>query len=386
MDATGSKGLPMARGVRRRGIFYIGLPLATLLLGVVAVRADVPNLFKDGDPLSAATMNANFKDLDTRLGALSSKVTALESTTTELTGKVAALEQAKVALEAELAQVKGGQADPLCPAGYTHDSNETGFVRCTRGTPVFDEVVRVESGAIAFWMDRFEASVWQNADGTGNTYGLGPSDYPIKDNAQDATPIYALSKPGVSSSRHITWYQAQAACAHSGKRLPSGDEWLRAARGTVDPGASNGANGLCVTQAGAPRLSGLGTNCRSKWGAEDMIGNVWEMTQEWFFTLGLENPVTDQGQNIPGLAMYGLALQEVPLPAGYNDDAVWGIASGGYITGSSLKHPRTPNMALRGGSFQAGLRAGIFSLAVDSSVGARMHYSGFRCMIPHRSG
>jgi formylglycine-generating enzyme required for sulfatase activity len=116
-----------------------------------------------------------------------------------------------------------------------------------------------------------------------------------------------------------------------------------------------------------------------------MIGNVWEMTQEWFFTLGLENPITDQGHSIPGLAMFGLALQETPLPAGYNDDAVWGIASGGYITGVNSKHPQTPNMALRGGSFQAGLRAGIFSLAVDASVGARLHYVGFRCVIPRHS-
>jgi hypothetical protein len=223
--------------------------LATLLFGLVAVRADVPNLFKDGDPLNAATMNANFKDLDTRLGALYSKITALESTTTELAGKVAVLEQAKVALEAELAQVKEDQADPLCPARYTHDSAETSFVRCIRGAPVFDEVVRVESGAIAFWIDRFEASVWQNASGNGNTYGLGPSDYPIKDNAQDATPIYALSKQGVSPSRYITWYQAQAACAHSSKRLPTGDEWLRAARGTVDPGASNGVRGFLTCKS-----------------------------------------------------------------------------------------------------------------------------------------
>src|SRR5262245_30650925 len=45
----------------------IGIP-ALLLLGASALAiADVPNTFADGDTLSAAKMNANFKDIDERL-------------------------------------------------------------------------------------------------------------------------------------------------------------------------------------------------------------------------------------------------------------------------------------------------------------------------------
>ncbi len=52
-------------------------PAAVVLAGGV-VYAGVPNTFKDGDPLSAQTMNDNFTSLDTRLAkieALSSKQT-----------------------------------------------------------------------------------------------------------------------------------------------------------------------------------------------------------------------------------------------------------------------------------------------------------------------
>jgi hypothetical protein len=44
----------------------IGIPAAVILAGGV-VYANVPNTFKDGDALSAQTMNDNFTALDTRL-------------------------------------------------------------------------------------------------------------------------------------------------------------------------------------------------------------------------------------------------------------------------------------------------------------------------------
>lgn len=369
---------------RRRTIFYLATPVATLLLGVVAVRADVPNLFKDGDPLSAATMNANFKELDIRIEALSSKVSALETAKGELEGKVVALEQAKGLLEAEVEELKKEKPEAPCPAGYTHDASETAFVRCTRGTPVFDEVVKVGSGGAAFWIDRFEASAWSSADGTGSPYGVNAPNFPVPESGQGDQLFYALSKPNVAPSSHVTWFQAQLACAYGGKQLPAHHEWLLAAQGTVDSGEDNGATGKCVTSAPGARPSAGGTQCRSKWGAEDMIGNLWEIARDWYLSVGTLDPQTSTGVKIPAL---DLKVQTTRIwPAGYNGDATWGLVSGGLTYGvlpSDLNN--LPTMGLMGGSYANKTTAGIFAFAVDNAVINRSTLIGFRCMVPPRA-
>lgn len=51
---------------RMKRVLKFGIPITILLAGSV-VFAGVPNTFKDGDALSAQTMNDNFAALDTRL-------------------------------------------------------------------------------------------------------------------------------------------------------------------------------------------------------------------------------------------------------------------------------------------------------------------------------
>ena len=69
-------------------------------------------------------------------------------------------------------------------------------------------------------VDKYEASVWSDAAGTGTRYGASADDYPCSDNGNDCpTRIYAVSRDRVTPSRFITWFQAQQACANVGKRL-----------------------------------------------------------------------------------------------------------------------------------------------------------------------
>ena len=56
----------------------------------------------------------------------------------------------------------------VCPLGYTNDTTVTTYTVCKKGA---DEMVKVGTGMSAFWIDRYEASVWSNADGTGSQYG-----------------------------------------------------------------------------------------------------------------------------------------------------------------------------------------------------------------------
>jgi formylglycine-generating enzyme required for sulfatase activity len=137
----------------------------------------------------------------------------------------------------------------------------------------------VAAGAVC--IDRYEASVWSSPTG-GTQYGVSSDDYPCNDNGQNCTNIYARSVPGVSPSRFITYFQAQQALANSGKRLPTSAEWQQAVAGTPDPGPSPGAED-CNTNfpggVGAP--TGSRDNCVSTWGANDMVGNLFEWVADW---------------------------------------------------------------------------------------------------------
>ena len=126
-------------------------------------------------------------------------------------------------------------------------------------------------------IDKYEASVWSRPDGTGTQYGTHSKgdDFPetFPDTGNWIVPLYAVSKAGVMPSGDITWFQAQQACALSGKRLLTNAEWQKAAAGTPD-GAP------CIVSTSGPRVTGT-PGCVSKWGTFDMTGNLAEWVTDW---------------------------------------------------------------------------------------------------------
>lgn len=250
---------------------------------------------------------------------------------------------------------------PDCPVGYDRDTSNTSLVVCRFGS---DEIVRVGTKHTAFWIDRYEASIWEHPDGTGTSYN---SPYPIQQNGQlgGAPSVYAVSKTGALPSTSITWFQADVACRASGKRLPSGAEWGFAANGTIDPGASTGDGGVC-RNLGAVRPTGQGAACTSLWGAQDMIGNVSEWTSEWH-----ASPPSPSDET---------PLFLVPWGSGYADDATTNLAS---VAGMESGWARgVPAGMLRGGAVGEGTSAGVFSLNLTVAPNNGYRYSGFRCVIP----
>jgi len=150
-------------------------------------------------------------------------------------------------------------------------------------------------------VDKYEASVWETANaslikkikagkvteaqllaGGAIQRGVSSDDYPCNNNGNDCTTIFAVSIPGVTPSSRITWFQAQQAAANSGKRLLTNAEWQMAAAGTPDPGTDNettdcniGGPPFAVTDTGSR------SNCDSRFGVFDMVGNLWEWVADW---------------------------------------------------------------------------------------------------------
>jgi hypothetical protein len=270
-------------------------------------------------------------------------------------------------------------ADPPCPIGYAQSATvpnplNPASVLCTNGV---DEVVKIGVRGSAFWIDRYEASLWTNPDGTGTQKGIADGDadtYGFFRNGQQTTVplfknLYAVSKAGVPPSSWVTWFQADAACRLNGKRLPTGREWLAAASGTPDPaGVNNGSlNGECVTLTGGSRVTGGATvmsqtACLSFGGAQDMIGNIWEWTDEWYASIV---DTSTAGAN---------------WPTGYGGDGTWGIKAGEAVDQSGSH--AVPVAAVRGGSRANGTLAGVFALELLNAPSLSDTTVGFRCVVP----
>ncbi|RJO70451.1 MAG: formylglycine-generating enzyme family protein [Myxococcales bacterium] len=273
-----------------------------------------------------------------------------------------------------------------CPLGYERvdDANitATGYY-CKRGT---DEMVKAGD----FWVDRYEnvivdATKYNSGDcnGSGGTiYGQNSTDpgsvwdsVGFPKNGQATQKLYACSVKNNAPTRNVTWFQAQAACGFSGKVLPTNAQWQLAAQGTPDPDSTQPTPGnekcniwgeegskpsgsLWGPQVNETIQSGSAAQCQSTVGAYDMIGNVWEWTEEWNGFVA---------NSIGGLQ-----------PAEFNGDGWMDVESArgqGIYSGT----PSFPAAALRGGDWNDEVGAGVFALSMGSAPSSWGSNLGFRC-------
>jgi formylglycine-generating enzyme required for sulfatase activity len=255
---------------------------------------------------------------------------------------------------------------PSCPLGYAQVDASPPVVCENNNGAGPDAVVQVGVGRTAFWIDRYEATLVDASENPIADPSMLGGNFP--QSGEWTTPTlgyHAESRTGVGTpTSNITWFQAREACRASGKRLPTRDEWQTAARGTVkSSGDQNGS--LCNTAGSGPRNGGGGSQCVSGWGAEDMIGNLAEWTDEWYAGLGNSTQTT------------------TPWPAAYGGDGTSNIASSADVgTSPNVLTVGVPAAAIRGGFWGNGTASGVFSLILFDGPASWFNDVGFRCVIP----
>ncbi len=172
-----------------------------------------------------------------------------------------------------------------------------------------------------------------------------PGTFPA--NGQWTQPLYAVSVPGVHPTACVTWFQADQACRLSGKRLLTNGEWQSAAAGTPEGALGDNDSTDCnTTAAGDATNTGSRANCKSSWGAFDMVGNVIEWVQDW-----------------------------MPLSAGCG---FWSFSSDDQCMAVATTVGE-PGALFRGGGFFYGANAGPFSVHGNLSPSFSENDTGFRC-------
>jgi len=132
----------------------------------------------------------------------------------------------------------------------------------------------------AFFMDKYEVANADYAKFLQATGGRPPWHWPEGKIPQGAERLPV---------NNVNWFEASAYCKWAGKRLPTEAEWEKAARGGMDrniypwPKDAEGGPRAQAIIGGRERPSPVGSLAPNGYGLYDMIGNVMEWTNDWYY-------------------------------------------------------------------------------------------------------
>jgi hypothetical protein len=162
--------------------------------------------------------------------------------------------------------------------------------------------------------------------------------------------------------RFITREQAMRSCARVGKRLPTSAEWYALALGLSSIDAS------CNVNKGQVARTGEHDACVTPQGAYDLVGNVWEWVSDDIMSGKYRDSNLPDSGYVTQVDADGMAIAtgntEDPL---FNADYFWSRSDGTFGV-------------IRGGYYDSGSDAGIYSVHADTLPTTASPGIGFRCV------
>jgi hypothetical protein len=171
------------------------------------------------------------------------------------------------------------------------------------------------------------------------------------------------SKAGVTPWRFITRDQAMQACARVGKRLPSSAEWYALSLGMVN------MHDACNIKTSSVSPTGAYTGCKTPHGAYDMVGNVWEWVSDDVIDGKYKEQQLPPEGYVAQVDQGGMATVSVDTAQLlFGSDYFWSQQEGSFGI-------------IRGGYYDSGTDAGIYTIHADTLPTSASVGIGFRCVM-----
>lgn len=193
--------------------------------------------------------------------------------------------------------VTEAESEPPLPPSEPEPTTPEGMVLIPKGPFLYgDDRIR-ENIPHDIWIDVHPVTnAWYTdfilADGYGSQIYWSEEGWALKEENQMNRPEYWTDATWNQADYPIvgvSYYEAEAYAKWAGKRLPTEQEWEKAARGTDGRtypwGEEFDANRCaCSVKGERERTTPIGTfpDGQSPYGCQDMAGNVWEWCTSWF--------------------------------------------------------------------------------------------------------